>query len=474
MSLRIFNTLTGRKEEFEPLVPGEAKVYNCGPTVYDYAHIGNMRTFLFEDLLRRVLDARGYAVRHVMNITDVGHMTVDDLRDTGEDKMAVAARRLGKDPWQVAEHYTKAFFEDLDTLNFRLAHEYPRATETIPEMIALVEKLLEGGHAYVVGGDVYFDIKTFPEYGKLTGNTVEALKAGARLEVREEKRHPADFALWKSDPDHLMLWDSPWGRGYPGWHLECSVMAMSSLGESIDIHTGGEDNKFPHHECEIAQSEAATGRPFAKYWMHSSHLLVDGEKMSKSMGNFYTLRDLLEKGHEPMAIRSAVLAVQYRQPMNLTMEGIEEAGKNRDRVRELLRKLEAAEAAPDRPELAGAVTRARTDFDDALDDDLNISPARAAMLGLVSEVNRLGPPFSPPDAARIREAFAHFDDILGLRLLEEKETEPLDEEVARLVRERDEARERRDFAAADRIREDLKARGFLVEDTPDGTVVRRR
>ncbi len=474
MTIRIYNSLTRKKEEFVPLRPGEVRMYNCGPTVYDYAHIGNLRSFLTADILRRLLEARGYRVRQVMNITDVGHMTLDDLRDGGEDKMAVAARRFGGDPVRVAEFYTKAFFEDIETLNLRRAECYPRATETIPEMIELVSRLIEKGHAYAVGGNVYFDISTFPEYGKLSGNTVERLKTGARLDPNPEKRNPADFALWKSDPNHIMQWDSPWGRGFPGWHLECSVMAMKVLGETLDIHTGGEDNRFPHHECEIAQSEAATGKPFVRYWVHGGWLLVDGEKMSKSKGNFYTLRDLLERGHDPMAVRWALSAVHYRQPMNFTLEGLAEAKKNLERIRDLVRRLDPAPEVPDRPEIAAAVERARADFDAALDDDLNMSPARAALLGLVAHVNRVGPPLSPGDAARVRAALEGFDEVLGVRLLETGAAETPDERVERLIRRRERARAERDFATADRIRDELAAEGILLEDTPRGTVWKRK
>ncbi|MCU0726515.1 MAG: cysteine--tRNA ligase [Planctomycetes bacterium] len=473
MGIRLYNSLSNSKEDFTPLVPGRVTMYNCGPTVYDYAHIGNFRSFLLADLLRRTFEARGFSVRQVMNITDVGHMTVDDLRDTGEDKMAVAARRLGMDPLEVARFYEQAFFTDIETLNFRKASAYPRATESIPGMIALIEQLVAKGHAYAIGGNVYFDLSTFPAYGRLSGNTVEQLKAGARLDPNPEKRNPADFALWKTDPGHLMQWDSPFGRGFPGWHIECSVMAMAHLGESIDVHTGGEDNRFPHHECEIAQSEAATGRPFARFWLHARHFLVNGEKMSKSAGNFWTLRDVLSMGHEPMAVRLALLSVQYRSPMNLTLDLFTEAAKNLARIRDLLGKIGPDAAAPDRPEVVAAAARARADFDAAIDDDLNVSPARAALLGLVTEVNRAGVPLSAGDGAAVRGAIAAMDGVLGLKLAEAPREETLEEEVARLIEARAEARRQRDFAKADRIRRDLAGRGILLEDTSRGTVWKR-
>ena len=472
--VHLTNTLTGKKEEFVPRVPGEVRMYNCGPTVYNYAHVGNLRAFLMADVLRRLLEARGYRVRQVMNITDVGHMTQDDLRDSGEDKVAVAAKEMGKDPWEVAKFFTDAFFQDLEALNFREAEAYPRATETIPEMIAMVERLVEKGNAYVVGGNVYFDVSTFPAYGRLSGNTVERLKAGARLEVNPEKRHPADFALWKSDPDHIMQWDSPWGPGFPGWHIECSVMAQALLGEELDIHTGGEDNCFPHHECEIAQSEAATGKTFARYWLHTGYLQVGGEKMAKSKGNFFTLKDLMAKGYDPRAIRAALISVHYRQPMNLTLEGIDEASKNLDRVHELLRKIGGEAGVPDRPEIAAATARARSDFDAAMDDDMNVSPARAAVLGLVGEVNRAGLPLSTADADLVRETFAWFDGVFGTGLMEVAQADDLSAGIEALIDARNAARQARDFAESDRIRDELAARGIILEDGPGGTTWKRK
>ncbi len=474
MTVFLTNSLTGRKEEFVPRVPGEVRMYNCGPTVYNYAHVGNLRAFLMADVLRRLLEARGFEVRQVMNITDVGHMTEDDIRDAGEDKMAVAAKELGKDPYEVAKFFTEAFFADLKALNFQEAEAYPRATETIPEMIAMVERLVSKGNAYVVGGNVYFDVATFPEYGKLSGNTVASLKAGARLEVNPEKRHPADFALWKSDPQHIMQWDSPWGPGFPGWHIECSVMAQAILGEEIDIHTGGEDNRFPHHECEIAQSEAATGKTFARYWIHTGYLQVGGEKMAKSKGNFFTLRDLMEKGYDPRAIRAALISVHYRQPMNLTLDGIDEAAKNLERVHELLRKTTGTDGLPDRPEVAEAAARARNDFDAAMDDDMNVSPARAAVLALVSELNRAGADLSTADANLVRGTFAHFDGILGTGLMDFDDGEDLSTEVEALIEARNAARKAKDFAESDRIRDELAGRGIILSDGAGGTTWKRK
>jgi cysteinyl-tRNA synthetase len=367
-----------------------------------------------------------------------------------------------------------AFFEDIDTLNFRRAEAYPRATDYIEGMIELTKRLVDSGHAYVVNGNVYYDLMSFPDYGRLSGNTIENLDAGARVAVIDEKRHPADFALWKQDENHIMKWDSPFGVGFPGWHLECSVMAMSLLGETLDIHTGGEDNVFPHHESEIAQSEAATGRPFVRYWVHGRFLLVDGEKMAKSRGNFYTVRDLLERGYHPMAIRFALIAVQHTQQMNFTLAGLDEAAKNLERVRELVRKLAPDAGATDKPDVESAVESAIALFDAGIDDDLNISVARAAFLGLVSDVNRIGLPLSPGDAKRVRDALDAMDEVLGLRLTETGDAESPDAEVERWIEERLAARAARDFTTSDRIRDELAARGIVLFDTPDGTTWRRR
>src|SRR3972149_2047156 len=292
MTLKLYNTYSKKLEEFTPIEDGKVKMYNCGPTVYSHPHIGNFRSFIFADVLHRYLEYSGYKVTQVMNITDVGHLTLDDV-EAGEDKLEAAAKREKKDPYQIAEFYMNEFFELAKLLNLLPAYKYPRATEHIKEQITLAEELIKKSYAYVVGGNVYFDVTKFAKYGKLSGNTLTQLKAGARIEVNTEKRNPMDFALWKNDPKHIMQWDSPWGKGFPGWHLECSAMSMEYLGETIDIHTGGEDNIFPHHESEIAQSESATGKQFVRYWLHCRHLLVDGKKMSKSEGNFYSVQDIL-------------------------------------------------------------------------------------------------------------------------------------------------------------------------------------
>ena len=322
MELMLYNTLSRAKEKFQPLVPGQAGMYVCGPTVYSYAHIGNFRAYVFADLLRRVLEYNGYKVNHVMNITDVGHLVSD--ADEGEDKMLASARRERTTPWEVAEYYTENFMDSIKRLNIKLPTTICKATDHIREMIEFTQSLLDKGYAYRIEGDgIYFDVSSFPDYGKLSGNRLDELQAGARVEVNERKRHPADFALWKdAPPEHIMQWPSPWGQGYPGWHIECSAMAMKDLGAQIDIHTGGVDHIPIHHENEIAQSEARTGQPWVRYWLHVAFLQVDGGKMSKSLNNIYTLASLEERNIEPLAYRYLCLNAHYRTPLNFTWEGI--------------------------------------------------------------------------------------------------------------------------------------------------------
>ena len=379
MGLAIYNTLTKKKEPFEPLVPGHVRMYNCGPTVYSYAHIGNFASFLLADLLRRHLEYSGLEVLQIMNITDVGHLTEDDIADArGEDKLEKKAREEKKDPFEIARFYEEAFHQDLRALGLKLAHRYPRATDHIPEMIAMIEELLEKGLAYESGGQVYFEISKFPRYGILSGNTTEQLIEGHRVEADPSKRSPLDFTLWKRDPKHLMQWDSPFGRGFPGWHIECSAMSRKYLGDVFDIHTGGEDNIFPHHECEIAQSSAGEDRIFARYWLHRRHILVDGKKMSKSAGNFFTVRDLLAKGWKGREIRLSLIRAHYRSNSNFTLQGLEEARETIRYFQELRRNMEAL---PPGPVPDGGVDDLGRDrdlkFRESMDDDLNVSAALA-------------------------------------------------------------------------------------------------
>ncbi len=470
MDLRFYNTFTRRVEAFEPAEAGRVRMYHCGPTVYQRPHIGNYRAFLFADLLRRVFEARGLEVTQVMNLTDVGHLVAD--ADDGADKLQQQAEKERIDPWQLVEKVSAEFFADLTALQVLPAHHYPRATEHIPEMVAMVRALIDKGHAYQVGENVYFDVHSFEPYGRLSGNRVEDLEAGARLELNEEKRHPADFALWKSDPQHIMKWDTEFGpHGFPGWHIECSAMSMKYLGESFDIHTGGEDNVFPHHECEIAQSECATGRPFVRLWMHTKFLQVDGGKMSKSLGNVYSLDDLAGRGFSALDFRFLVLRSHYRGSLNFTWEALKGAAEARKSLQDLRGRLEAAARGAD-PAADGAVTAAREAFAAALADDLNTSAALAAVFDLRNAFLKDGLA-APAAAAALAFLVDEVDAQFGL--FEAAAGGGLgDAEVEALIAERGEARAAKDFARADAIRDQLHDAGIVLEDRADGLHWHRR
>ena len=472
MAIRLYNTLTNRKDELVPIEPGKIGMYHCGPTVYSSPHIGNFRSFLVADLMRRFFEDRGYEVYQVMNITDVGHMTADD-EDSGEDKMARAARKEQLDPYKVARKYEDEFTRCLEQLCFRVPHLLPRATEHVEEMGAMIGELLAKGFAYQVDGNVYFEISKFSGYGKLSNKVLDDLVEGARVAVNDEKRDPRDFALWKVDPDHLMQWEAPFpggSKGFPGWHIECSAMSMKYLGSSFDIHTGGEDNLFPHHECEVAQSEAATGGRFVNIWLHVKHLLVDGQKMSKSEGNFLTVQAVLDRGYSGGELRYALSRVQYRKSLNFTWAGLEEARAAIQRVRqswEKVARIVRGESPAGSDSLAAVVDRSEEGFTAALEDDLNTSEALAEVFALVGEVNRSDP---DQESARLADrAFRRFQDVLvvfgepsesvGARV-------PADLMAKALARE--EARKAKDFAEADRLRDEIQAAGFQIVDTAAG------
>jgi len=466
--VRLHNTLSGRVEAFVPLHPGEVRLYHCGPTVYSRPHIGNYRAYMMADLLRRTFEYLGWRTLQVMNITDVGHLTEDEAADaSGEDKLEKAARGRKLDPWQIAREVEGWFHEDLALLRILPAHHYPRATEHIPEMIAQIETLVAKGHAYAVEGNVYFAVRSFGDYGKLSGNTLDKLEAGARVEVRGEKRDPHDFALWKRDEKHIMQWDSPWGRGFPGWHIECSAMSMKYLGETFDLHTGGPDNRFPHHECEIAQAEGATGKPFVRFWVHNAFLEIGGKKMAKRAGALFTIPELVALGYRGPDIRAALLQPLYRSPIQFDLEVLDAARSGRTRLDNFVNhEMPARPPGPRKPEASAAVSTARDLFRAALENDLNTPEAFAAVHAMVTALNRLG--VNRPDAEDAVAAMRDFDRVLAILDAPPTGFAP-DPGVEALLAEREAARKARDFTRSDALRDELARRGIEILDTPQGT-----
>jgi cysteinyl-tRNA synthetase len=465
--LRFYNTMTRQKEDFHPIETGKVGMYTCGPTVWNYAHIGNFRAYMFEDLLRRYLKYQNYDVTQIMNLTDV------------EDKLIRASQEAGQSLADFTAVYKQSFFEDLQTLNIEPAEVYPEATAHIDEMVEMIKQLLERGYAYEADGSVYYRIDRFENYGRLANFDPDDLKSGASGRVDHDdyaKDDVQDFALWKAwtPEDGDIFWDTDLGRGRPGWHIECSAMSMKYLGTHFDIHTGGEDNIFPHHENEIAQSEAATGTRFVNYWLHCRHLLVDNQKMSKSLGNFYTLRDLLDEGFKPKGLRYALLATHYRQPMNFTLDGLHAAENAVQRLLDFMQALTRV----DNPEAAtgfdvkAVLQQTQERFEAALDDDLNISGALGAIFELVRTVNRAidQQQLSTADAQQVIAQMRRFDIVLGLL---EPDDDPVDSRAEALLLERQEARQRRDFARADAIRDELSQMGYTVEDSPQGSRLKR-
>ena len=460
--MRLLNSLTRRLEDVVPLEPGHVKMYACGPTVYRYAHLGNLRSFMLYDLIRRALEFEGLRVTEVMNITDVGHMT-DESSAEAVDKMQLAMEDEGLTPTQIAEKYTAAVFDDAAALGIRPADRYPKATEHIQAMIDLTATLVDKGHAYVVdNGSVYYDVESFQGYGKLSGNTLENLREGHRdLETDPRKRHAADFALWKAaGPGRLMKWSSPWGEGFPGWHVECSAMSMQYLGDRFDIHTGGTDLRFPHHEDEIAQSEGAVGHAVVSIWVHAGHLRQSGQKIAKSTGNVILVRDLVERGFDPLSFRWLCFQTQYRSEMDFTWDAMATADQ---RVKQLRRRM--AEWAPAAAELGEAATALDRRLREALADDLAMPTAVVVVNELVSS--------SDVSGGEKYTLLASWDDVLGLDLEREATAgwEPSAEMLA-LIAERDAARGAKDFAASDELRDRLAAMGLEVMDTAEGTKVR--
>lgn len=456
----LFNNLTHQKEELKPINDKKIGLYTCGPTVYDYAHIGNFRAFLFEDLLKRWLKYRGYQVKHVMNLTDI-----DDKTIKGSQKKNIPIR-------QFTDFYAQAFFEDVATLNIEPADIYPRATEHIPEMVSLIQTLLTKGYAYKgEDGSIYYNITKFKDYGRLSKIKVQELKAGARVKQDEYTKEEAqDFALWKTwtPEDGTVHWETPIGKGRPGWHIECSAMSMKYLGETFDIHCGGVDNMFPHHENEIAQSEAATGKKFVNYWLHNEHLQVEGKRMAKSLGNFYTLRDLVAKGYDPKAIRYLLLSTHYRQQLNFTLEGLDASKAAIERLTNLTRRLSDANGQTSQ-KTTQLLTKVTKTFGEAMDDDLNTSVALAALFEFAREINSQidQNQISRPQAKEIMDLLASYDKVLGVLSIQTSKQE-LPSEARELIKRREEARKDKDWKTADTIRQQLKSMGIIIEDTAQG------
>ena len=465
MKLFIYNTLSKQKEEFKPINEKEVRIYSCGPTVYKDATIGNMRTNIFQDNLRRVLKYNGYELLHAMNITDVGHLVSDG--DEGEDKMIKSAKEQGKSPLQIAQYYTDLFFKDLERLNIDLPEIICKATDHIQEMLTFVKKLVENGYAYETSTAIYFDVSKLDNYGILSGIDVRNQKAGARVEVDEEKRNPYDFALWiKAPENHLMKWDSPWGPSYPGWHIECSAMSQKYLGDVFDIHTGGIDLIPTHHENEIAQSKGCCGKIPAHYWMHGEFLLINGGKMSKSLGNAYLLEDIVNKGYDPLVYKLFCYSIQYRKKLNFTWEGMDAAAVALERLKEgFLKHLSGKEEVKQR-----ILEEYEQKFHEAINDDLNMPVAMSVVWDIVK---------NPIKSKAFAELLLKFDHVMGLNLdkvedsvKEEKEDE-LPEEVKDILQQRKQAREEKQWEQSDILRDKIKEMGYLVKDTKNGQEIEK-
>ena len=463
--LKLYNTLTRKKEEFQPMDGKTVKMYSCGPTVYSYAHIGNLRTYIFLDILRRVLKYDGYKIKGVMNITDVGHLQSD--ADEGEDKMVKAAAETGKTPWEIAEFYTNDFFNSFKALNIGKPEVVCKATEHIPDMIEFTRQLVEKGYGYEISDGIYFDISKFPSYGKLSRCNLEEQIAGARVEKNDEKHNPHDFALWKkADPKHIMQWESPWGMGYPGWHIECSAMGKKYLGKTMDIHTGGVGHIPIHHENEIAQSEALNDAPPAKFFMHGEFMLVNNGKMSKSLKNTYTLQQLEERGYSPLDFRYFCLNAHYRKKLNFTFDAMDAAKTAYDKLKAALIQHKNSPASTN-PEKIAEYTE---NFNSAVNNDLNIPLALGILWSAVKEAK----------SKDIYNFALMTDKIFGLdldKIKEEDYSSPEEEipgDIKELIAKRNEARKAKDYAAADRFRLEIEEKGFVLKDTPQGTIAEKK
>ena len=453
-----YNTLTHSKDKFKPLDEKEVKIYSCGPTVYKDATIGNMRTNIFQDNLRRTLEYNGFKVKQAMNITDVGHLVSDG--DEGEDKMIKSAKQEGKTPLEIANYYTKLFFRDLERLNIEIPEIICKATDNIQDMLKVVEELVKKGYAYETSTAIYFDISKLDKYPVLSNLDVENQKAGARVEVDTEKRNPHDFAVWiKAPENHLMKWDSPWGPSYPGWHIECSVMSQKYLGEVFDIHTGGIDLIPTHHENEIAQSKGMCGKIPAHYWMHGEFLLINGGKMSKSLGNVYLLQDIVDRGYDPLVYKLFCYSIQYRKKLNFTWEGMDSAKTALDRLREAYQKhLNGTEDVPEE-----LISKYEKDFNEAINDDLNMPVAMSVVWEVAKRTEK---------SKKLAELLKKFDRVLGIKIDEHKEEE-IPDDIKELLTKRAEARKNKDWAESDKIRDIITEKGYIVKDSKEGQTVEK-
>lgn len=465
MAIQIYNTLTRKKEPFEPLEQGKVKMYVCGPTVYNYIHIGNARPAIVFDTVRRYFEYRGYDVQYVSNFTDV------------DDKLIKAAKELNTDVTTIAERFIQAYFEDVSALGVKQADVHPRVTECIPEVISFIETLVEKGFAYEVDGDVYFRTREFEGYGKLSQQPVDELQAGARITVGDKKEDPLDFALWKAEKEGEISWDSPWGKGRPGWHIECSAMIHKYLGETIDIHAGGHDLTFPHHENEIAQSEAMTGKPFANYWMHNGYININNEKMSKSLGNFILVHDIIQQ-YSPQVIRFFMLSVHYRHPINFSEDLIQSAQNGFERIQTVLQNVKhrlekTVNLGEKDDEWLAIIGQYRERFIEEMDDDFNTANAVSILFELSKEANKYLQEANTTEKVLMEflQIFNEILTVLGINM-ETKEA-LLDEEIEELIQKRNEARKERNFQLADQIRDQLKEQGIILEDTPQGIRWRR-
>ena len=464
MDIYLYNTLTRKKELFNPIDKNEVKIYSCGPTVYKDATIGNMRTNIFQDILRRMLKYNGYKIKHVMNITDVGHLVSDG--DEGEDKMLKSAREEHKTPLEIAEHYTKLFFEDLKVLNIETPEIICKATEYISDMLKYVEELVEKGYAYETSTAIYFDVSKLDKYPVLSNLNLEEQKAGARVEVDKEKKNPYDFALWiKAPENHLMKWDSPWGPSYPGWHIECSAMSRKHLGEQFDIHTGGIDLIPTHHENEIAQSKGACGKIPARYWVHGEYLLIDGGKMSKSLGNVYLIKDIKERGYDPLAYKLLCYSSSYRNKLNFTWEGIDASAKSLERLRNGYQINKVGKDVLEEKD-KNELEKLEEQFNEAINDDMNM-PLAMSFVWEIIKYNKKSP--------EIADLLLKLDKVLGLKIDQKEKEEELEipEEIQELIEKRKKARQEKKWEESDELRDLIKEKGYEVKDTKNGIEIKK-